>query len=115
MSSINGFGSTYIGCSDIGRDGSYVITEWMIILIPIVPLRSFRVLPTSHTNLGFYSSSKFQAQRVPLYWPHVLVNLFFCAILWDRPAAKPSEIKAQSGLLQPVPHNICGELRAQNP
>jgi len=72
MSSINGIGSTYIGCSDVGRDGSYVTTKWVIFILPIVPLRSFRVLPTSHINLGFYASSEFQAQPVPLYWPHVI-------------------------------------------
>ena len=72
MSSINGIGSTYIGCSDVGKDGSYVTTEWAIIILPIVPIRSFRVLPTSHISLGFYSSSRFQAQPVPLYFPHVI-------------------------------------------
>jgi hypothetical protein len=72
MSSINGIGSTYIGCSDVGKDGSYVTTEWAIFLLPIVPIRSFRVLPTSHVNLGVYSSSKFQALPVPLHLPHVI-------------------------------------------
>ena len=72
MSSINGIGSTYIGCSDLGKDGSFVTTEWAIFLLPIVPIRSFRVLPTSHINLGIYSSSKFQAQPVPLHLPHVI-------------------------------------------
>jgi hypothetical protein len=72
MSSINGIGSTYIGCSDVGKDGSYVTTKWVIFILPIVPIRSLRVLPASHINLGFYSSSEFQAQPVPLYWPHVI-------------------------------------------
>jgi hypothetical protein len=72
MSSINGIGSTFIGCSGVGRDGSYVTTEWVIFMIPIVPTRSLRVLPISDINLGVYSSSKFQTQPVPLYWPHVI-------------------------------------------
>jgi hypothetical protein len=72
MSSINGIGSTYIGCSDVGRDGSYVTTKWVIFILPIAPVGSFRVLPVSHVNLGVYSSSEFQAQPVPLYWPHVI-------------------------------------------
>lgn len=72
MSSINGIGSGFVGCSEVGRDGSFITTEWVILLFPVVPIRSFRVLPTSHINLGFYSRSKFQSQRVPLYWPHVI-------------------------------------------
>ncbi len=72
MSSINGFGSAHIGCSDVGADGSYITTEWVIAVIPLVPIRSLRLLPTSHSNLGFFSSSTFQSQPVPLHWPHVL-------------------------------------------
>ncbi len=72
MSSINGIGSTYIGCSDVKKDGSYITTKWITFFIPIVPTASLRVLPVSHTNLGFYSSSKFEAQPVPFYWPHAL-------------------------------------------
>jgi hypothetical protein len=42
--SLNGFGTTLYGKRDFQIDGSYITTEWVIILfIPIIPLRSLRV------------------------------------------------------------------------
>lgn len=73
MSTINGIGSTFVGCSDVGTDGSYVTTKWFSLLIPVVPLGSYRVLPVSSTSIPMlYSSTKFMSQSVPLHWPHVL-------------------------------------------
>ncbi|HEX3625578.1 MAG TPA: hypothetical protein VH280_09140 [Verrucomicrobiae bacterium] len=40
----NGIGTTFYGQRDFRVDGSYITTEWVVImLIPIVPLRSLRV------------------------------------------------------------------------
>ncbi|GAA5175743.1 hypothetical protein GCM10025771_08720 [Niveibacterium umoris] len=75
MSSINGIGTTYIGCSAIGRDGSYVTTKWLSIVMPIVPLGSYRILPQSHETRHFpiyHSSAEFLATPVPLCWLHLL-------------------------------------------
>jgi hypothetical protein len=73
MSTINGIGSTFVGCSDARRDGSYITTKWIIFLIPIVPLSSYRVRPVSSTNIPMvYSSTEFETQSVSLHWPQVL-------------------------------------------
>ena len=73
MSTINGIGSTFVGCSDVGRDGSYITTKWITFLIPVVPLGSYRVRPVSSTNiLMLYSSTEFETQSVSLHWPQVL-------------------------------------------
>jgi hypothetical protein len=49
--SINGMGSMFYGKSDVRQDGSYLTTEWFTILyLPVVPLRSFRVLPLSRPS-----------------------------------------------------------------
>jgi len=43
---INGFGTTFYGQRDFKPDGSYVTTEWIVCwFIPILPLRSLRVIP----------------------------------------------------------------------
>ena len=41
---VNGIGTTYLGASDRQPDGSFVTTEWFILLsVPIIPLKSQRV------------------------------------------------------------------------
>lgn len=75
MSSINGIGTRYLGCSDVRRDGSYVTTKWLSIVLPVVPLCSFRVLPLSQTTRYlpvYYVSSEFDAKPVPLCWLQVV-------------------------------------------
>lgn len=43
-SSIQGFGTTFVGRRDFWLDGSYVTTEWIVAMfIPLIPLRSLRV------------------------------------------------------------------------
>lgn len=71
MSSINGIGTTFIGCDQVRSDGSYITTEWVIVILPIAPTRSLRVWPLGHTNRLVYSSTEYEAQRVPLHWPQV--------------------------------------------
>ena len=40
---VNGIGTTYYGASDRQPDGSFVTTEWFILLgVPLIPLRSLR-------------------------------------------------------------------------
>lgn len=60
--SFNGFGTTYYGQCDFRADGSYVTTEWIIAaLVPVFPLRSFRVLPMPKADKYYvvYSSEGF--------------------------------------------------------
>ncbi len=69
----NGCGTRYYGNQDKGEDGSYVTTEWVtFIYVPVIPLRSFRVLPVSKgTNYIVHSSQSYQTMRVPLHWRQV--------------------------------------------
>jgi|SRR6267143_4551935 len=42
---LNGIGAFYYGKRDFGDDGSYITTEWFVLVFfPIVPLRSVRVI-----------------------------------------------------------------------
>ena len=69
MSSINGIGTTYIGQADVNRDGSYITTKWLSLVIPIVPLGSVRVWPQSQTTRYlpvFYSTLEFLVKPAPL-------------------------------------------------
>ena len=50
MSSINGIGTTYIGQADVNKDGSYLSTKWLSLVIPIVPLGFVRIWPQSQTT-----------------------------------------------------------------
>ena len=70
---ISGIGTKYYGDSDRTADGSYVTTEWLVFLyVPVVPVGSYRVLPTGKSlNAVVFSSKEYQAQRVPIHWRQV--------------------------------------------
>jgi hypothetical protein len=63
-----GFGTTFYGHKDAGEDGSYVTTEWFVIMyLPIIPVRSLRVLPQRpSTNLLVYRSQRYLSKEMPL-------------------------------------------------
>jgi hypothetical protein len=71
--SFNGCGTRFYGNREIGEDGSYVTTEWItFVYIPLIPIRSFRILPQAGgTNVIVYSSQNYLSRRVPLCWPQV--------------------------------------------
>src|SRR5579863_6887787 len=66
---LNGFGVTYYGKSDVWPDGTYVKTKWIVVLfIPIIPLGSYRVV----SEWGISTSKQYQLVSVPLHWRQVL-------------------------------------------
>lgn len=73
MSTFNGIGTRFHGCSEVRRDGSYLATKWFCLVFPIVPLGSWRIWPESHERrlMGMYSSTTFKAKPSGLYLPHV--------------------------------------------
>ena len=76
----NGCGTTYYGRRDKAADGSYVTTEFFCIFyFPLLPLRSWRVLPVEYTRSGFSSTQTYRATRVPLNWRQV-VNVYLVPI-----------------------------------
>ncbi|MBW4652532.1 MAG: hypothetical protein KME20_05745 [Kaiparowitsia implicata GSE-PSE-MK54-09C] len=70
---LNGIGTIYYGNRDRAVDGSYITTEWFVVVyVPIFPIASYRVRPAGQgTNLIFYYSNKYLVERVPLCWPQV--------------------------------------------
>lgn len=66
--SFNGCGTRLYGNREQGDDGSFVTTEWItLVYLPIIPIRSFRVLPEGKgTNAIVYSSRNYRMRRVPL-------------------------------------------------
>jgi hypothetical protein len=74
--SINGVGTTFYGRANPGKDGSYVVTKWVVIaFVPMVPLGSLRVLPVSQSDRPWWKRSlgqQFRAAKVPLHIPQVL-------------------------------------------
>lgn len=38
MSTFNGIGSRFHGCSEIHKDGSYLSTKWFCLVVPLVPM-----------------------------------------------------------------------------
>jgi hypothetical protein len=76
---LNGCGTSYYGHRDPAEDGSYVTTLWVTFLwIPLLPLRSYRVLPVGKaTNIIIHRSQNYRAVRVPLCWPQIL-NVYLC-------------------------------------
>jgi hypothetical protein len=70
---INGCGTRFYGKRDRAEDGSYITTEWItFIYAPLLPIRSYRVLPVGEgTNIIVHSSQRYQTLRVPLCWAQV--------------------------------------------
>lgn len=77
----NGCGTRFYGNRDKGEDGSHVVTEWItFVYIPLIPIRSLRVLPVGNgTNVIVYSSQNYRTMRVPLSWPQVRNTYLFTA------------------------------------
>ncbi len=74
--SIDGCGTTWYGASDRGKDGSYVVTEWIVFLyIPVIPLGSRRVWPMLKERKPWWKADvgkQFKVARVPMNWSQVL-------------------------------------------
>jgi len=71
---LNGFGTGFVGRNTPGADGTYVITEWvMIMFIPIYPIKSVRVLGRGNlTGIPFiYMTREHRYVPVPLDRAHV--------------------------------------------
>ena len=70
---LNGSGTKYYGRREAGPDGSYVTTEWIVLIyLPLIPIGSFRVCPTGKsTNAIVYNSQQFMVKRVPFNWPQI--------------------------------------------
>lgn len=77
----NRIGTKYYGKRDLKEDGSFITTEWFVIIdIPIIPLGSFRVMPTrNRADLLFFKSKEYFVQRVSLNWRQV-GNVYLVAI-----------------------------------
>lgn len=73
MSTANGIGTRFFGRSELRRDGSYLATKWFCLVIPLIPLGSYRLWPEGHAShaLGMYSSSTFRIKPQGLYLPHI--------------------------------------------
>jgi hypothetical protein len=73
--SVNGVGTTFYGNAQEEPDGSYVVTEWVVLFfVPILPLGSKRVRPAQDTRPWWKRSvmgQHYQARKVPLHMPHL--------------------------------------------
>jgi hypothetical protein len=50
---VNGCGTKYYGKRELMPDGSYITTEWIVLVyIPLIPIGSFQVLPVGKSFLG---------------------------------------------------------------
>jgi hypothetical protein len=69
-STCNGLGTTYLGKKDQQSDGSFITTEWFVILFfPILPIRSYRVIPLGKSKEGSkYSQEYLIIKKLPLDW-----------------------------------------------
>jgi hypothetical protein len=71
--SVNGIGTRFYGKRDRAPEGSYVTTMWVTFLyLPILPLRSLRVLPVGEAaNFVIHRSQQYRTTKVPLCWPQI--------------------------------------------
>ena len=59
---LQGFGTTFYGKRDFRPDGSYLTTEWIVVLaVPVFPIRSLRIIPLpGGKNTGFFVSEPYR-------------------------------------------------------
>src|SRR3989344_9618968 len=80
--SSNGSGEGFYGKREVREDGSYVTTKWfMILLIPIIPLGTYRVWRGESTQsffAGLYSgvsqSTQVRLERLKLNWAQIFLT-----------------------------------------
>jgi hypothetical protein len=92
MSTFNGIGTRFHGCSEIHKDGSCLSTKWFCLVFPLVPLGTWRIWPETHDRrlLGMYSATTFRAKPSGLYLPHVgkvyglYLAIYLALVLVDR-------------------------------
>ena len=85
--SFNGIGTAFYGQRDFRSDRTYLTTEWFVLIgIPIIPLRSLRVRYQGpcehHWYLGFGSSDRYLVyeKHIP-HWKQVLCTYGYVALL----------------------------------
>lgn len=73
---LEGFFFTTLGQTDFRSDGSYVTTQWLsVLMVPLVPRASFRVLEARHFPKGAYKA----CEQVPLCFRQVFSVYLFAA------------------------------------
>jgi hypothetical protein len=105
---LNGIGTTFYGSCDFHLDGSYVTTEWLVLVyLPVLPLRSYRLTPTEGGfDYGFWRRTTYEVQgRVPLHCRQVMrVYLFIAALgLLVAAGAGLNDVLVQAGLVEKDP------------
>lgn len=85
---LNGIGTTFYGQRDFRPDGSYITTEWIVLLyIPLVPVRSLRVVHGGPSEprwrFGFGSSESYNVfeKHFPPNWKQVLFTYGYIMLL----------------------------------
>ena len=92
--SINGCGTTWYGASDREKDGSHVVTEWIVFrFMPLIPLGSKRAWPVPKEQKAWWKArlgNQFKVIRVSMNWSQVAKGYAVTAgiALFCRPHAK---------------------------
>ncbi len=75
-----GIGTTFYGQRGFRADGSYITTEWIVLCyIPVVPMRSLRVLAKGSESLGalYHKQNYAVLEERQLSWKQVLCTYFY--------------------------------------
>jgi len=83
--SFRGFGTKYYGEADLRADGSFVTTEFLILLhLPVAPLRSYRLVRIGQgqgANLLVKSEVFTIIEKLPIQWLQVVrIYLLICLL-----------------------------------
>ena len=91
---INGCGTRFYGETAFRPDGSFITTEWIVLLwLPLIPFRSFRAVRNSAEDINahvFIAEGYQVVERIGLYWPQVVRTYLFtagilgwwCFVIW---------------------------------
>jgi hypothetical protein len=71
--SFNGIGTEYHGKREVQPDGSYITTKFFCLIVPLIPIASYRVTEVGGQKFYFGGSKQhYQSTQVPLNWKQVM-------------------------------------------
>jgi hypothetical protein len=91
MSTINGIGTRFIGEYERDEFNNYISNKYIVIVIPLFPIGSYKILRKEQQNSTLIgSSTKYKYIKVPMAWRHIIPFLltiylsatFLFLLLW---------------------------------
>lgn len=83
MYTLCGTGAKLYGKRDLGRDGSFIATKWIVITyVPCVPIGSYRVWACENTWTMMGRKRNYRMTKIATDWRQVILGYSFTFLLF---------------------------------